>query len=87
MQKQINSFIASYLSNFLCGCRQGFSTRHDLIKLVESWGLMYLSKAFDTINHRILIANLHAYGFYKESIKLFQTIFLTDGEEQRFLIV
>ena len=67
--------------------------------MIESWGeildsigytgaiLMYLSKAFDTINHRTLIANLHAYGFYKESLKLFQTIFLTDGEEQRFLIV
>ena len=36
MQKQINCFITDYLSDFLCGCRQGFSTQHALKKLIES---------------------------------------------------
>ena len=81
MQKQINSFITDYFSDFLCGYRQGFSTQPVLIKLIESWRqsldsrgyinavLMDLSKAFATINHKLLIAKLHAYGFNKESLE------------------
>ena len=62
---------------WLCGYRQGYSTQHALIKSIESWRqsldsrgfsgavLMDLSKTFDTINHELLIAELHAYGFSK----------------------
>ena len=37
MQKQVNSFITDYLSDFLCGYRQGFSTQHAFTKLMEGW--------------------------------------------------
>jgi hypothetical protein len=39
--------------------------------------LMDLSKAFDCINHELLIAKLHAYGFSKNALKLIEN-YLSD---------
>ena len=72
MQKQINGYINNFLSPYLCGYKKGFSTHLALLSLTETWKkaldnkafgravLMDLSKAFDTINHDLLIAKLHA---------------------------
>ena len=93
MQKQINDFIIGFLSPFLCGYKKGFNTQHALLTLVENWRksldnkdlggaiLMDLSKAFDTLNHDLLIAKLHAYGFQHDALKLLYS-YLSKGWHQ-----
>ena len=70
MQNQTNLQIKSFLSPYLCGYRKGFNSQHALISLMERWrksldkngygGAIDLSKAFNTVNHELLIAKLHA---------------------------
>ena len=76
--KQILEQMNKYLSQNLCKYRKGFSTQTALTMLLEKWKkilddngyagavIMDLSKAFDTINHELLIA----YGFSKEALTL-----------------
>ena len=96
MQKQINAYIEKFFSPYLCGFRKGFGTQDALTSLIEKWKssldqngyagsvLMDLSKAFDTLNHELLIAKLHAYGFDKKSLSLINS-YLT-GRWQRVKI-
>ena len=89
MQNQMFSYVEQYLSPFLCGYRKGFSTQYALVELIEKWKkivdnqgysgaiLMDLSKAFDTINHDLLLAKLHGYGFDKQSLRIIKS-YLTE---------
>ena len=93
IQKQIINFITDKLSPYLCGYRKGFSAQHALISLIEHWRvsldkkghagavLMDLSKAFDCINHELLIAKLHAYGFGIEALKMIHN-YLTNRKQR-----
>ena len=47
----------------------------------ENCPLMDLSKAFDCINHELLIAKLHAYGFGTEALKMIHD-YLTNRKQR-----
>ena len=93
---QINKFMENKFSNLLCGFRKGFSTQTTLIKLLQKWQkcldnkgivgtvLIDLSKAYDCIQHDLLLAKLDAYGFSKRAIAFLKSYL--KGRKQRVKI-
>ena len=75
MYDQILEYMNNFLSPYLFGYRKGHSTEQCLMVMLEIWRkaldennsaggiLTDLSKAFDCLNHNLLIAKLEAYGF------------------------
>ena len=68
----MTSFFHGIFSKYQCVFKKGFSTQQCLLALLEKWRgkgrgkvfgalLTDLSKAFDCLNHDLLIANVNAY--------------------------
>ena len=85
IQKQITNYMADKPAHSITGFKRSYGTQNSLVVLLEEWKraldqgeyvsalFMDLSKAFDTINHDLLIAKLKAYGFSKEALKLMKS--------------
>ena len=72
----------NFLYPYLSGYKKGFNNHIASVTFAENWGkcldrkdfdsaiLMNFSKVFDTLNHDLLIVELHAYGFQHDALKL-----------------
>ena len=81
------------LSKQLTGFRKNYSTQHCLSCMLEIWKkvldkggyicaiFMDLSKAFDTLNHDLLIAKLGAYGFETDALRYMKS-YLTNRKQR-----
>ena len=82
---QINTYMGDKFSKHLTGFRKNHNTQHAFLNMIESWKsnlnkgnkigaiFMDLSKAFDTLDHSLLIAKLEAYGFDSLSLELMKS--------------
>ena len=85
MYTQIESIMEDKLSKLLTGFRKNHSTQHYLINMLEKCKntlgkcgfvcamFMDLSKAFDTMNHNLLVAKLGAYCFQKDALSFMKS--------------
>ena len=85
--KQISKYFDDneLFKKYQSGFRKGYSTSTALLSVTNEWlcnidkglikGVLFLDlkKAFDTVNHDILIEKLKLYGFRKQSLSWFES--------------
>ena len=92
MYMQIDTFMRDKLLEPFTGFKKNHSIQHCLMSMVEKWKntldkggyvsaiFMDCSKAFDTLNHNLLIAKLGAYGLERGSLSYMKS-YLNDRQQ------
>ena len=98
MYNQILSYIDKHLSPYLLGFRKGHNTEPCLNVMIESWKraldqkknvgavLTDLSKAFDCLNHELLLAKLEAYDVETQPLNFIYN-YLSNRNQRNPIIV
>ena len=94
MFSQMSAYFDEIFSKYQYGFRKGYSSQQCLLALLEKWKaaidkgkvfgalLTDLSKAFDCLNHELLVAKLNAYEFTLPALKLVHD-YLSSDRKQR----
>ena len=81
------SFMIEFLSKYQCGFRKGYSTHHRPLAMLKKWKsavhkgksfgalLTDLSKTFGCLSYKLLLPELHAYGFSIAALRLNHSYF------------
>ena len=93
MFSQMSAYFDEIFSKYQYGFRKGYSSQQCLLALLEKWKaavdkgkvfgalLTDSSKAFDCLNHELLVAKLNAYGFTLPALKLVHD-YLSDRKQR-----
>ena len=82
---QLNDYMENKFSKYLTGFRKNHNTQNSLLRMIESWKvklnngskvgviIIDLSKAFDSLNHDLLLAKLEAYGLDNNGVSFMKS--------------